>query len=77
MRPIKDFMTIHNAIREWDDVRYMTFDEYRRRLGVLPDITEFRETLSAADDEPVGEPQSLEDMFARYKNRNGGITIKL
>ena len=77
MRPIKDFMTIHSAIREWDDVRYMTFDEYRRRLGVLPDITEFRETLSAADDEPVGEPQSLEDMFARYKNRNGGITIKL
>lgn len=83
---VKDMMYIHSVIREAEEVRYITLDEYRTRARseVLPTIAEHRqatedeakknaekEAFRRKEEETIASG-SLEDLFALY---GGGSNI--
>lgn len=43
---VQDFMYMHSVIQEPQDVRYLTFDEYRYRTEILPSVAELRTAVA-------------------------------
>lgn len=85
---VQDFMYIHSVIRNADEVRYITLDEYRYRAKseVLPTIAQERDTALAKEQEKlaqqareeeekrVTESDSVADWFKFY---GGNSSIKI
>jgi CRISPR-associated protein (TIGR03986 family) len=61
---VKDFMYIHKAIKEANEVRYITFEEYKNRKAVLPlpTIEEIRTDADKAEEKRIAEEEKAKQL---------------
>lgn len=66
---VRDFMCLRSAIREGNQVEYMSVNEFRNCTGILPEVSKERERLSSAVQSSETPEQSMKDALAALKNK--------
>lgn len=78
---VRDFLHIHSAVREAEQVRYLTFKEYqsRQQKESLPTIDDQRKNPKCGQRElrPLKTNTALEGKVLRVRRRDDEIDIKL
>ena len=62
-------MCLRSAIREGNQVEYMSVNEFRNCTGILPEVSKERERLSSAVQSSETPEQSMKDALAALKNK--------